>query len=117
MSSEERRGDTRVYRPSAPVPRLRVLTGPAADAGREFALDRPSVTIGRQSDQVIVLRDPSVSRAHARIEIDRHGATIVDLGSTNGTAVNGLRVQDRAALRGGDHIKIGGVVLEYLAAS
>ena len=117
MSPEERRSDTRVYRPSGATPRLRILTGPAEDAGREFALDRPSVTIGRHADQVIVLAEPSVSRAHARIEIGREGATIVDLGSTNGTMVNGLRVRDRAQLRGGDHIQIGGVVLEYLAVS
>ncbi|HYM92221.1 MAG TPA: FHA domain-containing protein [bacterium] len=111
------RSDTRVYRPPAPGPRLRVLAGPPGEAGREFALDGPMVTIGRRPDQRIVLSDPSVSRSHARVEVGAWGVAIVDLGSTNGTEVNGHRLRDgRAVLRGGDRIRLGTVLLEFLAA-
>ncbi len=108
-------GDTRVYRRAAGSRRVRVHAGPVDHVDREFLLDRPVTTIGRRSDQDIVLPDPSVSRTHARIEIAPDGAMIVDLGSTNGTLVNGRAVRGaRAALRPGDRIQLGTVVLEYL---
>jgi putative peptide zinc metalloprotease protein len=118
LPHDEPGGDTRVYRPRGAGPRLRVLDGPPGAAGREFALAGPAVTIGRRADQDIVLVDTSVSRSHARIELDPGGAAIVDLGSTNGTVVNGLCLRGaRAALRGGERIEIGAVVLEFLAPS
>ena len=110
--------DTRIYRLPGGSPRLRIVSGLAGAAGREFALDTPVVTIGRRTDQTIVLGDPSVSRAHARIEVGPQGVEISDLGSTNGTRVNRLPLRaGRAMLRGGDRIEIGTVVLEYLAPS
>lgn len=112
--SGDAHGDTRVYRPPAAGPRLRVLAGPAEEVGREFPLEGPMVTIGRRADQRIVLSDPSVSRAHARIEVGDEIA-IVDLGSTNGTAINGHRLRSgRAGLRAGDRIRLGTVLLEFL---
>jgi len=112
--SGDAHGDTRVYRPPAPGPRLRVLAGPAEEVGREFPLEG-TVTIGRRADQRIVLSDPSVSRAHARIEVGDGGVAIVDLGSTNGTAINGHRLRSgRAGLRAGDRIRLGTVLLEFL---
>ena len=109
-------GDTRIYRRSGSR-RLRVRVGPAGLADREFLLDQPVTTIGRRSDQDIVLDDASVSRAHARIEIDAEGVAIVDLGSTNGTLVNDHAVRGvRIPLRSGDRIKIGAVLLEYLTS-
>ena len=110
--------DTRVYRSLGAGPRLRVLGGPPGAAGQEFALAGPAVTIGRRADQDIVFVDPSVSRSHARIELGPAGVAIVDLGSTNGTGVNGVCLLGaRAALRGGERIEIGTVVLEFLAPS
>jgi hypothetical protein len=110
--------DTRVYRRAAgtsPSPRLRIQAGPQGTAGREFALDRALMTIGRRGGQDIVLNDPSVSRAHARIEIALHEVAIVDLGSTNGTLVNGRPAgPGRVLLRVGDRIQIGSILLEYL---
>jgi Protein of unknown function (DUF3662)/FHA domain len=108
-------GDTRVYRRPGSK-RLRIQSGPAGQTGREFLLDQPVTTIGRRDDQDIVLDAPSVSRAHARVDIDQEGAVIVDLGSTNGTLVNGRLVRRaRVTLHHGDRIKIGAVLLEYLA--
>lgn len=98
-------------------PRLRVLTDPFGDARREFALAGPVTTIGRGSDQAIALRDLGVSRTHARIERGPEGVTIVDLGSTNGTVVNGRCLKAASApLRDGDRIQIGRVTFEYLTA-
>jgi hypothetical protein len=109
-------GDTRVYRRVPGALRLRVQAGPPGAAGREFPLDRPATTIGRRTDQDIVLHDPSVSRVHARLELGPDGPSIVDLDSTNGTTVNGHPVQTSpVALRAGDRIQIGSVVLELLA--
>lgn len=115
---DEAGADTRTYRFQGPGPRLRVLSGPPGAAGREFALAGPAMTIGRRADQDIVLIDASVSRSHARIELGPASVAIIDLGSTNGTVVNGLCLRGaRAALRGGDRIEIGTVVLEFLAPS
>ncbi len=108
--------DTRVYRRAPGSPRIRIQAGPPGAAGREFALDRPVMTIGRRADQDIVLHDSGVSRAHARIEMTPDGASIVDLDSTNGTLVNGHPVRTaRVALRPGDRIQVGTVLLEYVA--
>jgi hypothetical protein len=108
-------GDTRVYRRPRSK-RLRIQAGPAGQTGREFLLDQPVTTIGRRDDQDIILDAPSVSRTHARVEIDQEAAVIVDLGSTNGTLVNGRPIRRaRVELRHGDRIKIGAVLLEYLA--
>lgn len=111
--------DTRVYRRApgtAPAALLRIQAGPQGSAGRVFPLTRPVMVIGRRADQDIVLNDPSVSRAHARIEIALDGVAIVDLGSTNGTLLNGRPTgRMRALLRAGDRIQIGAILLEYLA--
>lgn len=96
-------------------PRLRVLSDPSGPPGGEFALGGPTTTIGRGADQAIVLRDSGVSRMHARIDCGPEGVTIVDLGSTNGTIVNGRRLRAAGApLHGGDRIQIGRVIFEFL---
>ncbi len=62
--------------------------------------------IGRSDEGEIVLLDPSVSRAHAVIEIVRGAAVVRDLDSTNGTFVNGRRVTSRS-LKSGDELRFG----------
>jgi S-DNA-T family DNA segregation ATPase FtsK/SpoIIIE len=66
---------------------LHVLGGPAA--GRSVALERGRVDIGRDPRCPIVLPDPDVSRRHAAIEVSAAGMTLRDLGSTNGTRLDG----------------------------
>ncbi len=107
--------DTRVYRRRSGTARLRIQAGPPGAAGAEFALDHPVMTIGRRPDQDIVLNDPTVSGAHARVERTAEGVSIADLESTNGTLVNGHPVRSgQVALHPGDRIQIGTILLELL---
>ena len=73
---------------------------------QEFTLSKARVTIGRATTSDIVLRDPMVSRNHARIERTPRGFEVADLGSINGIHVNGVR-QTRAALSPGDVLTLG----------
>ena len=75
--------------------------------GRERNLDGPTITvIGRSSDCDIVVGDPNVSRRHAEVRRVGRGFSLVDLGSTNGTEVNGQRVTE-TSLMNGDVIGVG----------
>jgi len=64
------------------------------------------VTIGRDSDNDIVLADSAVSRQHARVSFQEEKWVLEDLGTANGTILNGLRV-DKKTLTSGDIFKIG----------
>jgi adenylate cyclase len=77
-------------------------------ARSEVEIDRPVVSIGRAVDNDIRLAATQVSRHHCRIETGAEGTWLVDLGSANGTSVNGERVT-RRVLSPGDRITIGGV--------
>lgn len=79
---------------------------------QEYGLAKANVTAGRASVSDIVLRDPKASRNHARIECDASGCTVVDLGSANGTRVNGQAVK-RALLASGDVIALGDSTLRF----
>jgi hypothetical protein len=85
---------------------LLVMRGP--NAGSRFRLDGDLTTAGRHPDSDIFLDDVTVSRQHAefRRTPTGDGFAIIDLGSLNGTYVNGERV-DEARLRGGDTVQIG----------
>lgn len=95
------------YAPPVLPPRMALLVvtqGP--NAGARFLLDLDVITAGRSADSDIFLDDVTVSRAHAEFRRSGDSFAIVDLGSLNGTYVNGERV-DQARLRGGDSIQIG----------
>lgn len=83
---------------------LRVNDGP--DQGKVFQLKAASIVLGRHEDCDIVLNDSSVSRRHARLELNRGRYCIVDLGSTNGTIVNGIRISTKV-LEPGDTVILG----------
>ncbi|MCU0505576.1 MAG: FHA domain-containing protein [Chloroflexi bacterium] len=85
-----------------------------AGGSEEYALASPSVVIGRSTASDIVVADPRASRVHARLDSGKGGCTLVDLGSANGTRVNGTRVE-RATLADGDTIGIGDAELRYEA--
>jgi two-component system, NtrC family, response regulator HydG len=92
--------------------RLVVIEG--QNTGAEITLDIASpsrVLIGQSQACQIVLSDRQVSRRHAAVDLHgRHGVKVVDLGSTNGTRVNGVRVME-AMLEPGDRIVVGGSTL------
>ena len=88
--------------PEPPAPERHVLVGP----GLRQELDGPVLSLGRSHECDITLDDPSVSRRHAEIRQEPDGLWVVDLGSTNGTEVNGRRI-DRARLAVGDRIALG----------
>jgi len=84
--------------------------------GRVVPLGSDRVVIGRSRECDIRIDDGNVSRRHA--ELSREAAagagwTVVDLGSTNGTEVNGRRIGRRTPLEDGDRIAIGGTELVF----
>src|SRR5262245_64873013 len=85
--------------------RLRVLRGAAVPATTRI---RDGLLIGRSPDADVICRDPLSSRMHAKVAFAGEAPEIVDLGSANGTAVNGMRAE-RRVLAGGDRISIGDV--------
>ena len=74
-----------------------------------------TVTIGRLPECDIALGDPNVSRHHAEIRPRGDGFVLVDLGSTNGSRVNGVRVTERE-LRDGDELAFGNTRLTFQAS-
>src|SRR5919205_4069611 len=92
---------------------LRVSQGDGAERTFELVSD---VVLGRDPGADIVLTDPTneVSRRHARILVRGTEAVLEDLVSTNGTFVNGQRLDGPYVLRDGDNIELGGVTLEFV---
>lgn len=84
---------------------LTVLRGPSA--GALFILDAPRMILGRSGDVHILLSDPTLSRRHACIAKTRAGFLVEDLGSTNGTFVDGKRIEQPELLGDGARIEIG----------
>ncbi|UCH86910.1 MAG: FHA domain-containing protein [Dehalococcoidia bacterium] len=84
----------------------------ASGQKEEFALAKASVTIGRAAINDIVLGDSKVSRVHARLQYSDEGLSLIDLGSANGTRVNGLPIE-RVAVAPGDIIELGDSTLLY----
>jgi hypothetical protein len=83
--------------------------------GRRYALGESPVTVGRMSDCEIVISDPRASRRHAEIQPVGHGFVVSDLGSMNGTVVNGTPIREHP-LSDGDEIRIGSTVLHFEAS-
>jgi hypothetical protein len=87
---------------------LQIVVG--NDRGKHYSLQLSQTSIGRGADQDLVLADISVSRRHIRITIEGDRYRVTDLGSGNGTLVNGVRTES-ALLNDGDQIAIGNTVL------
>lgn len=81
--------------------------------GTRHVLETERVTIGRQSGCTITIRDTNVSREHAQLRRRPNGWTIRDLGSTNGTKLNGVRVESEQMLANGDVIMLGAMKVTF----
>ncbi len=82
----------------------------------EYELGKSSVVLGRGMTSDIILSDGRVSRSHARLDCGPAGCTIVDLGSSNGTRLNGRQI-DRASVKSGDVITLGNSQLRFESTS
>ncbi|GAB4549594.1 MAG: hypothetical protein Kow0063_44430 [Anaerolineae bacterium] len=89
---------------SGPLPYLLITAGPGR--GQTFEL-RGEVHLGRSRTNAIALSDGKVSRNHARLDPVRNTYILTDLGSANGTFVNGVRITQPVRLRDGDSLQVG----------
>jgi hypothetical protein len=94
--------------------RLVVQKSKTLKNGKSIVAGPVPVTIGRAEDNTVPIPDDEfASGHHARIESQRDGVWILDLGSTNGTFVNGARLDGRRRLRGGDLVQVGDTELRF----
>jgi hypothetical protein len=107
-------GHTQVFQPpSAPAAQTRTRLLLATSGGTHvIPLESTQVTIGRGLNNDIILEDTRVSRHHAQLRYRARRFWVTDLGSTNGTYVNGEQVEEQA-LRDGDLLSLGGLELTY----
>lgn len=94
---------------STPTPSLVALSGPIA--GQRFLLMGP-LEIGREASGIALPFDATASRRHARVEPVGNGWQVVDLGSTNGTLVNGVKA-GQALLNRGDTFQVGAIAFRF----
>lgn len=81
---------------------------------RRFALGPPSTVVGRGRESDIRLDDPNISRRHVQFRTDGAEWIASDLGSTNGTRLNGTALTGPTALRSGDVVELGNTVLKFV---
>jgi pSer/pThr/pTyr-binding forkhead associated (FHA) protein len=96
--------DARTVLETEPAPYLLITAG--SGRGQTFEL-RGEANLGRSRTNAIVVSDGKVSRNHARLDPVRSTYVLTDLGSANGTFVNGVRITQPVRLRDGDSLQIG----------
>lgn len=98
---------------SRALAKLTVQKGP--DVGHEHTVERPVVTVGKGSQNDVVIVDDSVSTTHARLEYERGAWRITDLASTNGTYVEGVKLAPEVPtpLAYGSTVRFGGIQLHF----
>ena len=110
---------------TAALPALAGVSGPPAVSGRLLVNGGPGagtiievtgalLTIGRGSECDVVIPDASISRRHAQIIRQESGLYVQDLGSRNGTAMNGQRLSAPRRLEDGDTLTVGNIPLRYV---
>ncbi len=105
-------GDTR------PAPALEMAdpptSGPRLVSKRgEWSLREGATVVGRDRDCAVRINSPMVSRRHAQIVVRPDETTVEDLGSKNGTHVNGSRLTQPATLKDGDQVQVGSLMMTY----
>jgi hypothetical protein len=81
---------------------------------RRFALTPPSTVIGRGRDADVRLDDPNISRTHVQFRVEGGDWVVADMGSTNGSRLNGGSLNAPTPLRSGDVIELGNTVLKFV---
>jgi predicted component of type VI protein secretion system len=100
----------------APLFQFVMRSGPTP--GATFSLEGDQLVIGRDSSSGVAINDAEISRKHARLNFQGGKYVIEDLGSTNGTFVNGQRLVSPVVLKSGDVVSLGEqIVLMYEALS
>jgi diguanylate cyclase (GGDEF)-like protein len=90
---------------------LVLYSGP--ETGKRFILDNDLTVIGRNPDVEVHIDDSSVSRRHAEIVLSGDTVTIGDLGSSNGTVINDVKVDTSVVLKDGDLIRLGKIIFKF----
>lgn len=97
-------------------PAVVVLVGPVGYVGKQWLITRSDMTIGRSVETELYISDSSLSRSHAKFEVENTDVYILDLGSTNKTIVNGgvLPPMTKRKLFNNDQIKTGNIIFKFL---
>lgn len=83
------------------------------EGGKRFILDADLMVIGRSPDVEVHIDDSSVSRRHAELVLSGDMVNIKDLGSSNGTSVNDIKIEGTLTLKDGDLIRLGKIILKF----
>ncbi|MDQ0278282.1 hypothetical protein QO003_002585 [Arthrobacter silviterrae] len=103
-----------VYKRQAPAANPAPAGQPVLDIdGQRYSLNASSITLGRSSEADILIDDTGVSRKHLEIRTREGVSTAVDLGSTNGSYVNGHRIRGSAGLSDGNTITMGRTTITF----
>jgi len=109
-----REGGVATARPPVHSGRLVVIKSAELEEGTDFELDSAQLTVGRGGQNDVALRsDDYASARHARFEPRQDGVWVQDLGSTNGTYLNGARLDRPRRLTHGDVVRVGETDLRY----
>lgn len=97
-------------------PAVVVLIGPPGYQGKQYPITQNDIVIGRSVESQVYIDDKSLSRSHAKFVVVGSEVSIIDLGSTNKTSVNGEALPPLSAylLKNNDQIKTGNVIFKYL---
>jgi hypothetical protein len=106
-------GAERVAEPLEEQARVRAQSAILMIDGRRVVIGPQGATIGRGRQADVVLNDPNVSRQHAEIRPRGGSWVITDLRSTNGSQLNGRRIEGPEVLRPGDEIELGASVMTF----
>jgi len=114
VSSETFKGRLRAADEAPPA--VIVLVGPPGYIGKQWLLTKTDLTIGRSVESDVYISDNSLSRAHAKFIVAGSDVSILDLGSTNKTQVNGVFLPPMTAkkLTNNDQIKAGNIIFKFL---
>lgn len=100
-------GDVEVAPPPTRRDRAVLIRMDSLEAGRIYALEGPELRLGRLPDNGVAIDDAGISRNHARLFLENDAYYVEDLGSSNGTYVNGVRITQKADLAEGAVLQVG----------